>query len=312
MKPPQVAALLIAPLLSGFASYASFDPAAAEPIAASAAAPAAAAAAATEHPRVYLFRGFAGVVFSRGTDKLADEIEQAGFTATVNEAVMCPVVVKQAIADYRTDPEPIVVIGHSVGAACALKFSDMLGAENIPVSLLVTTDPAKIAENVPANVERYINVFQSNSMLGGRDVMPGEGFQGHYASYDILKHTEITHINMEKNESIHQQILSKIQQLAETPAKAQGEAVPIRYVVPADAAIELWDSGMPVFAHPGDTLQTLAMFYHVPPWSLAQINSVSDAAPLPPGQRIIVPRHLLPFAALGDSSAATALAPPKP
>ena len=47
-------------------------------------------------------------------------------------------------------------------------------------------------------------------------------------------------------------------QLAATPVKAEGEPVPMRYVVPAKAAIELWDSGMPVAARPGDTLQTIA------------------------------------------------------
>ena len=140
---------------------------------------------------------------------------------------------------------------------------------------------------MPANVERYINIFQSNSVLGGRDVGPGKGFQGHYASYDLVKHDEITHVNMEKNESIHQQVLSKIEQLATTPAKNDGEMVRLRYTVPADAAIDLWDSGTAIFARPGDTLQSLAALYHVPPWSLTQMNAVfASGAPLPAGQRL--------------------------
>ena len=65
--------------------------------------------------RAYLFRGFAGVLFSRGTDRLAERIQKAGFPATVNEAVMCSSVAKEAISDYRRDPAPIVLIGHSVG-----------------------------------------------------------------------------------------------------------------------------------------------------------------------------------------------------
>jgi hypothetical protein len=308
MKPTQVIALLIAVFLSGFALRDAFDPAAAEPIA-----PAERPATPTpteQRARVYLFRGFAGMVFARGMDALAERIEQAGFTASVNEAVMCPIIAKEVIRDYRANPAPIVAIGHSVGSACALALAEMLNAENIPVSLLVTTDPARIAHDVPLNVERYINIFQSNSVLGGHDVIPTKGFQGHYASYDLVEHTDLTHLNIEKSESIHEQVVAKIQQLAATPAKAEGEAVPIRYTVPADAEIELWDSGTPVFAHRGDTLQTLAALYRVPLWSLTQINRASDNAPLAPGQRVTVPRHLVPLAA-PNNGAVSSQPPPK-
>jgi hypothetical protein len=308
MKPTQVIALLIAVFLSGFALRNAFDPAAAEPIA-----PAERPAAPTpteQRARVHLFRGFAGMVFARGMDALAERIEQAGFTASVNEAVMCPILAKEVIRDYRANPAPIVAIGHSVGSACALALAEMLNAENIPVSLLVTTDPARIAHDVPLNVERYINIFQSNSVLGGHDVIPTKGFQGHYASYDLVEHTDLTHLNIEKSESIHEQVVAKIQQLAATPAKAEGEAVPIRYTVPADAAIELWDSGTPVFAHRGDTLQTLAALYRVPLWSLTQINRVSDNAPLAPDQRVTIPRHLVPLAA-PNNGAVSSQPPPK-
>ena len=279
---------------------------------ASVGAPAAPASAATEpRGRAYLFRGFAGWVFSRGIDQLAERIGQTGYTTIVNEAAMCPSVAEEAIGDYRKDPAPITIFGHSVGAACALALAQMLKAENIPVRLLVTTDPAKIAQDVPLNVERYINIFQSDSMLGGRDVRPAPGFQGHYASFDLVEHKEITHINMEKDDSIHDQLVSKIRQLAATPANGEGEAVQLRYVVPADSAIELWDSGMPVFAHPGDTLQTLATLYRLPLWSLSQINRLPENKPLTAGQRVIVPRHLLAFDG-PNNGAISGEAQPKP
>ena len=304
MKPTQVATALIAALLSGFAFPILFDTAVAGPTASAEPPAAAAPGSPPPHVRVYLFRGFVGMFFSRGTDKLAEELEQAGFTATVNEAVMCPVIANEAIRDYRADPALIAIIGHSVGAACALKFADFLNAENIPVSLVVTTDPARITADVPPNVERYIDVFQSDSLLGGHEVGPAEGFHGHFASYDIAAHKEITHVNMEKDEAIHQQVLSKIQQLAATTAKTDGEIVPLRLAVPADAAIELWDSGTPIFARPGDTLQSLATFYHVPPWSLLQTNAaLSSSAPLPPGQRVVVPRNLVALPVMSGDAA---------
>jgi hypothetical protein len=39
----------------------------------------------------------------------------------------------------------------------------------------------------------------------------------------------------------------------------------------------------------------MALTYHVPLWSLAEINTVSVRAPLSEGQRVIVPRHLVPM-----------------
>jgi LysM domain len=292
MNRTRIAVLLIAAFQSGLIVCATVDSAAAAGQAV-AAAPAPASNAAPEpRGRAYLFRGFAGMVFSRGTDKLADKMKGFGFTATVNEAVMCPNIIKEAIRDYRREPAPIYLIGHSVGGACVLSFAEALRDEQIPVRLVVTTEPARISHDVPLNVERYINIFQSDSVLGGIDVAPTPGFQGHYATFDLVEHKEISHVNMEKSELLHDQVLTKMLLPVTTPAKPEGEAVPLRFVVPAGAAIELWDSGVPAVARSGDTLQTLAALYRVPVWSLAQTNQVPNDALLVAGERVIIPRHL--------------------
>jgi LysM domain len=314
-NPTRVVALLIAAFLSGCAVCATFDLATAGP--ASAVSPAAVSPAAVANEaikprgRAYLFRGFAGMVFSRGTDQLAERIERAGFAATVNEAVMCSNIAKEAIRDYRRDPAPVILIGHSVGGACALSFAERLQEEDIPVSLLVTTEPARISNNVPPNVGRYINIFQSDSVLGGIEVAPAKGYQGYYASFDLVKHKEISHVNMEKAGPIQDQVMSKILALAAPSLiTVESEPVPIHNVVPADAPIELWDGGMPVFVRLGDTLPTLAARYRVPLWSLAQINSMPGETPLAPGQGVIVPRYLVPPAA-PNSAGAYGTAPSK-
>jgi len=67
---------------------------------------------------------------------------------------------------------------------------------------------------------------------------------------------------------------------------------PLRLVVPPSVPIELWDSGLPISAHAGDTLQTIATTYHVPLWTLSQINKVSEAAALTEGQRIVIPHYI--------------------
>jgi len=91
-------------------------------------------------------------------------------------------------------------------------------------------------------------------------------------------------------------------QIATNSVKVEGETVPVRFVVPADAAIELWDSGMPVFARPGDSLQTIATTYHVPLWSITQINKGAGRTPLVPGERVVVPRYLEPLVEVSGQS----------
>ncbi len=250
--------------------------------------------------RVYLFRGALGPIFSTGMDRLAEKIVRAGLPADTYEFTLCGLVAARAVEKYRQDPAPIVLIGHSMGGRCALQFSEKLQEEGIPVSLVVTIDPAHLSPDVPANVERFINIFLSKNVLGGGDIKPVAGFPGHYASYDLEKHDEVSHITIDKVDAIHRQIVDKIVELTATPAKVEGETLPLRYAVPPKADIELWDSGTAVTARPGDTLQTLAAQYHLPLWSLTQENPAPDNMQLIPGQQVVVPRHLEPLTAVAE------------
>jgi LysM repeat protein len=248
--------------------------------------------------RVYVFRGALGPIFSTGMDRLAERFVRAGIKANVYEFTLCRLVAEFAIRAYRESPAPIVLIGHSMGGLCALKFSETLEAENIPVSLVVTIDPAHASPKVPLNVERFINVFLSTSVLGGGDIVAVPGYRGHYASFDLKDHDEVSHINIDKMTDLHAQMVSMVMQIASVSARADADPIPLRYVVPPKAAVELWDSGTPmVMTKPGKTLDKLAADYHVPLWSLMQANQLTENAPLAAGQRVIVPRHLLPAAA---------------
>jgi len=185
-----------------------------------------------------------------------------------------------------------------LGGDAAVKFAERLDAAGVPVSLLVTYDPTRFADNLSPNVERYINLYQSSNILvgGGGDVVQGRGFHGHYASFDLKDLHGIYHTNMEKFGNIHDQLVSKITALAATPASAEGEPIPLRIDVPSTGSIELWDSGLTVSTRAGDTLPTLAATYHVPLWALTQVNNLSAGAALTKGERITVPRYLVPTA----------------
>ena len=79
-------------------------------------------------PRVYLFRGALGPIFSRGMDDLTKRLQQSGISAEAShEFTICRLIADQAIRDYRTAPVSITLIGHSMGGLCALIFADILG-----------------------------------------------------------------------------------------------------------------------------------------------------------------------------------------
>jgi hypothetical protein len=246
------------------------------------------------HGRAYLFRGALGPLFSRGIDRLGERLEEAGISANVYEFTICQLIAAQAIREYRENPQPIILIGHSMGGFCAVKFAEILEAEGIRANLVVAIDPAHVTPDVPLNVDRFINIFLSKDVLGGGDVKPSPGFRGHYASFDLSQHGEVSHINIEKMDTVQQQLVAKVLQLA--TARGDGDTVPLRYVVPDKAPVDLWDSGTSVFARPGDSLQSIATAYHVPLWSVTQMNRGAERTPLVPGERVIVPRHLEPFA----------------
>lgn len=245
-------------------------------------------------PRVYLFRGAMGPIFSTGMDTLAEKLTQAGLKADVYEFTICRFVADRAISTYREDPAPVVLIGHSMGGLCSIIFAEMMAKENIPVSLVITIDPAHATGKVPLNVERFINIFLSDSVLGGGDIVAEPGYRGHYASFDLKELKRISHINIEKASDIQAQLVDMVTQLPRVPEQTVGNSVPLRYLVPSDSKVELWDSGIRLPMRKGETLERVSALYRVPLWSLAQANPSLGNTAFAKGQEIVIPRHLLP------------------
>src|SRR5215467_129126 len=238
--------------------------------------------------RAYLFYGLIPQI-DWGMDELAQRINRSGIVAGNYSHATWRSVADQAISDYRRDPKPVAVVGHSIGGNSAVQFAQALGAAHVPVSLLITYDPNRGSDSIPANVHRYINLYQSSNILGGGDLAPGPGFHGHYASYNLKDRSEIIHVNLDKFSRIQELLAAKVRSMA---GGGEGEAVPLRIVFAATGPIELWDSGVAISAHAGDTLQSLAAAYHVPLWAVAQTNRKSESAALSEGERVVMPRYL--------------------
>ena len=52
-----------------------------------------------------------------------------------------------------------------------------------------------------------------------------------------------------------------------------------------------WDGGKAITVAPGDTIASLARKHHVPAKVIMQANGIRPGSPLPPGQRLVIPRY---------------------
>ena len=251
-------------------------------------------AAPSEKGHVYLFRGMGGRIASLDLDRMADKLNKAGVKAEAYNFVNWRSPADEAIARYKRQAQksPIILVGHSAGGDAALSFAERLKEARVPVSLLIAFDPTRRAGRVPANVDRFVNIYQSLNFFGGGDISPASDFHGHFASVDLKRYWEVLHVNLVKLEGLQDKVIDKIVRVATLPSELEGVTVPIKYVMPRNQPIELWDSGLPIRAEPGDTVRSLAARYAVPAWAVAQLNNVGSGTSFKPGQRVVIPRHL--------------------
>ncbi len=263
------------------------------------ASPGAPAAAPPAPPAViYVFRAMGGKFVTPEMDKLADKIEARGLDVEVFNYTSWLRPAKEAVRRYKSETvkSPIIAVGHSAGGDSAIRFAMALKRANVPVDLVVTLDPTRIANRVPSNVERFVNIYISSHTLGGGAPSPAKDFQGNFASVNLKNYPNIWHLYMPRMAGLQDKMADKVAEVAAAPGASGGPSIPIEYAPPRDEPLELWDSGVAVVAAAGETAATVAAQFGVPPWVVAEINKVEADSPLPPGRRLIVTRILPPAA----------------
>ena len=255
--------------------------------------------------RVYVLRGDMGVFFSTGMDYLAAELNQLGLTAGVYNWVDWIALAGDAIARYWAAPDRtrILLVGHSRGGDELIAMAWRLYSARVPVALAVAFNSTRAVDQVPPNVERFINLYQSSNGLGGGAARPAPDFRGEYATVNLADHREINHITIDKMLVLHHAILPKFVDAVSLGSPPGSAGVPIEYRVPAGVPIEVWDSGMLVRANSGDTASSVAQQFSVPTWVIAQLNQLVPSEPIEPGRTIVVPR--MSFAPVNVSLANT-------
>jgi hypothetical protein len=259
---------------------------------------------------VYLIRGLLGDIFSRGLDRLAKKISSRGLAASAHALSDVDSLTEEIINKYENDPSssPIILIGHSTGGDAIISMAERMRKASVPVALAFSLDPTRIADRVPDNVGLFINIFQGNNPIGGGIVKSEKEFPGRLINVDLQEHTEIIHITLDKSSKIHDPIVDEIielvtqenmkQTLAPRQLTAQS-SLPncirpffLRYRVPRDEPIELWDCGIRITLRPKQTIQSVGADYRIPVWAIAQINKIDLNKPTEPGIDMIIPLHM--------------------
>ena len=268
---------------------------------------------------VYLIRGLLGEFYSRGLDQIARNINKRGLHASVHGLLDINSLTEEIIKKYKDDPSsaPVILIGHSSGGDAIISMAQKMKEANVPVGLAFGFDPTRHAGPVPDNVELFINLFQKTNLIGGGEVKAVSGFHGRLINVDLREHNEIVHINLDKSSKIRALVVdeiigfaafssrkqdahlevspkSKTQEQSSAAAPTSNFVTPLhmKYVVPHDEPIELWDSGLHTTVRAGETLQTIATQYGAPAWAVAQINKIGDDTPLQNGMALIIPLRL--------------------
>ncbi len=253
---------------------------------------------------VYVVRGYTSI-FSLGMDQLAEKISHRGVTATVHEQSDYISLADDIIRAYKAREVrgPIMLIGHSAGGARIVSIAQILKQAGVPVALAIAFDPTRNLDVVPPGVEIFINLYQDDNTLGGGEALPGPGFRGRLINVDLREHSEILHVTLDKAPVLHDVVADKVVAVARAarrPSAAKrldGSAdlrpLLLKYTIPHDAPIELWDSAVKVkVKKPGETLESIGSKYGAPAWAVAQINTLEPDQPIEPGRTLIVPRSV--------------------
>jgi len=225
----------------------------------------------------------------------------------------------EIISKYKSGEErgPVLLAGHSLGGDSVIAIAEKLKAAGITVPIAFSLDPSRLAGNVPSNVELFINIYQSFNPIGGGEISAAADFRGRLINVDLRQHNELVHINLDKTAAIQDIVADKIAAVAVDWARnamgapsrrvARGPDVRplnLKYVVPRDAQIVLWDSAIEQKARPGDTLESIASANGVPVWAVAQINKIDQDHAIEPGRPLLIPHN--------QYTDATLPAPPPP
>src|SRR5262249_30859467 len=113
--------------------------------------------------RAYLFYGLIPQI-DWGMDELAQRINRSGIVAGNYSHATWRSVADQAISDYRRDPKPVAVVGHSIGGNSPVEFAQALRAAHLPAAPPFPYPPYPPSPPPPAHVNHYIHLLPTSHL----------------------------------------------------------------------------------------------------------------------------------------------------
>jgi pimeloyl-ACP methyl ester carboxylesterase len=177
---------------------------------------------------VYLMRGVLNV-FSLGLDELASKLQAAGVAASVQNYAGWQGLADDIAANYRAgNREPVILMGHSLGADATISVARRLQGSGVPVALIVNFDPVS-PDPVPPNVRQIVNYYVPAGW--GQAVAADKRFRGNLAN--VNEDATDNHFSIDKSENLHRKTIAKVLQVTggarrapKKPANAQVSAAP--------------------------------------------------------------------------------------
>ncbi len=172
----------------------------------------------TQPGEVYLMRGLANI-FSLGLDQYGKELSGRGIENCVfNHSHWQSIVNDIVERSYRNAvSEPIMIVGHSLGAGVAPKMATSLARHNIAVAYVAMLDPVEPTQ-VGGEVEEIINYYLPKKKKDNK-LYASSDFSGELDNVNPRKFGDIDHFNIDENRNLKGVILTKIVEYAKEPAE---------------------------------------------------------------------------------------------
>ena len=165
----------------------------------------------------YLLRGLLNV-FSLGMDQLRQKLEARGIQATVHSHMWWSQLADEAIQDYKAGRvRHIVIMGHSAGAINAVDMANKIGSAGVPVSLVITFDPAFRTTVETTNVRHVINLYLPEGI--GSKVYAVKGYRGVIENVDLKESTH--HMTLDKSAAVQDRAIGYVLRYAKGPSEPE-------------------------------------------------------------------------------------------
>ena len=173
----------------------------------------------TKPGEVYLMRGLANI-FSLGLDQYGKELASRGIENCVfNHSTWQSLVNDIIERSYSGNiSEPIMIVGHSLGAGVAPKMATALAKYNIQVAYVAMLDPVE-PTRVGGEVEEIINYYLPKRNKDNH-LYPGQGFNGELANVNAQEFGGVDHFNIDEKPNLKGVILTKV--IEKSDAASQG------------------------------------------------------------------------------------------